>query len=388
MTALLSYAFKSTVARRFTFILTVSGIGLVVFVFCAVLMLSNGLTEALVETGSEGNAIVLRSSASTEIVSILFRNVADIVQADPAIATGDDGSPQVAAELVVLFNLKRRDGDGEANVSIRGATQKSLDIRPQVRLAEGRMWRPGTAEVVAGVKTAEEFQGCAIGETVRFARRDWTVVGLIAADGAGFESELWGDVGQMQDAFQRPIYSSLTVRLMNPNDFDAFKQRIEADRRLTVDAMTEREYYRKQSQTCATFINILCTVISIIFSLGAIVGAMITMYAAVANRTREIGTLRALGFSRLTVLGAFLAESLIIALVGGALGVAFANLLSLKEVQTTNFDTFSEIAFSFSMSPEIAVRAMIFALVMGVVGGFLPAVRAARLRIINALRPR
>ena len=248
------------------------------------------------------------------------------------------------------------------------------------------MWRPGTSELVAGVKAAETFEGCRIGETVRFAQRDWTVVGLMEAGGTSFESEIWGDFDQMRDAFQRPIYSSLTVRLKNPDDFESFKERLENDRRLTVEVFTEKGYYRRQSQTFSTFINILGTVISIIFSLGAIVGAMITMYAAVANRTREIGTLRALGFDRITVLGAFLAESLMIALVGGLLGIAFANLLSLKEVQTTNFDTFAEIAFSFRMSPEIALRALIFSIVMGIIGGFLPAVRASRLRIINALR--
>jgi putative ABC transport system permease protein len=386
VTSLLTYALKSSVARRLTFVLTVAGVGLVVFVFCAVLMLSHGLTEALVETGSDGNAIILRSSATTEIVSILFQDAADVVKADPAVAVDSDGSPLFTNELMVLFNLRKRNGGDEANVSIRGVTPMSMEIRPQVKLVAGRMWRPGTSEVVAGVKTAEQFVGCRIGEKVRFAQRNWTVVGLMEAGGSGFESELWGDVQQMRDAFQRPIYSSFTVRLKDPSDFAAFKKRLESDRRLTVEVMTEKGYYRKQSQTFATFINVLGTVISIIFSLGAIVGAMITMYAAVANRTREIGTLRALGFRRMSVLVAFLAESLAIAVVGGLIGIAFAILLGLKEVTTTNFDTFAEIAFHFRMSPEIAMQALIFALVMGVIGGFLPAVRASRLRIINALR--
>jgi ABC-type antimicrobial peptide transport system permease subunit len=386
MTALITYSIKNSFARRLTFILTVAGIGLVVFVFSAVLMLSNGLREALVATGSDGNAIVLRASANTEIVSILFQDAADIVKADPAIARDSSGAPEFTNELMVLFSLTRRGSDEQANVPIRGATPMSLEIRPQVKLTAGRLWRAGTSEIVAGIKAAQNFEGCGLGETVRFAQRDWTVVGLIEAGGAGFESELWGDVQQMRDAFQRPIYSSFTCHLQNPADFPAFKSRLESDRRLTVEVFREKEYYRRQSRTFATFIDILGTVISIIFSLGAIVGAMITMYAAVANRTREIGTLRALGFGRLTVLTAFLVESLVIALSGGIVGVLFANLLGLKEVSTTNFDTFSEIAFSFRMSPEIAVKALLFAVIMGLVGGFLPAVRAARLRIINALR--
>jgi len=262
----------------------------------------------------------------------------------------------------------------------------SFTIRPGVALVKGRMYNPGTSEIITGAKVAENFQGCGLGETVRFASRDWTVVGVFEADGSGFESEIWGDYDQLSQAFSRPIYSSLTMRVPSDDAFAAMKQRLENDPRIQVDVDREQAYYAAQSSFTRTYINVLGMIISIIFSMGAIVGAMITMYGSVAGRTTEIGTLRALGFSRLSVLLTFLAESLIIAVIGGSIGVLCATLLRRFEVSTTNWDTFAELAFSFETSPEIIVAAFIFAVVMGIVGGFLPAVQAARLKIITALR--
>jgi putative ABC transport system permease protein len=388
MLKLLRYSIRNSYARRLTFTLTVLGIGLVVFVFTAVLMLSHGLSQALVETGNENNAVALRESASTEVVSIILRDMADIVRSDPAIAASPDGSPLFAGEIMVLITQKKRSDNEPSNVAVRGVDSMSLALRPKVHIVEGRMWLPGSSEVIAGVKTAATFQGCGIGESVRFGQREWTVVGLFEAGGGSFESEIWGDVSQLQDAFQRPIYSSLVFKLKDPALLPEVKARLEADRRLTVEILSEKEYYRRQSQSFSTFIGVLGTTISIVFALGAIVGAMITMYAAVANRTREIGTLRALGFSRPTIWTTFLTESAIISLVGGAIGIAAANLLSILEVSTTNFDTFAEVAFSFRMSPEIAIEALVFAVVMGFVGGFLPSVRASRMKILDALRAR
>jgi ABC-type lipoprotein release transport system permease subunit len=388
MSLLISYSIKNSFARRLTSILTLLGISLVVFVFAAVLMLANGLRQALVETGTPGNVVALRQAASTEVVSIIYRNQADVVKADRAIMTDSAGAPMFASELVVLINQPRRSNGDETNITVRGVDEMSLKLRPQVRIVQGRMWRPGTSEIIAGRKAAENFVGCGLGETVRFGQRQWTVVGVFEADGSGFESEVWGDVDQLMDAFQRPVFSSLIFRLKNPDDLPVVKARIENDPRVTLQVKPEIQYYREQSEVFANFIQVLGTVISIVFSLGAIVGAMITMYAAVANRTREIGTLRALGFSRTSVLTAFLTEAIIIGLVGGLIGILFANLLAFREVSTTNFSTFAEVAFSFRMSPRIAVEALGFALIMGIVGGFLPAVRAARLRVINSLRAR
>ncbi|MEW6411539.1 MAG: ABC transporter permease [Candidatus Zixiibacteriota bacterium] len=386
MTLLLNYSYRNIFARKLTSILTVFGIALVVFVFCAVLMLSNGLSTTLVSTGEDDNAIVIRRASQTEVQSIIYRDMANAIKADEAIAKDDNGTPLVTSEILVLINQPKRGTDEPSNVPVRGVAEMSIRMRPEFKIVEGRMWQPGTSEIIAGKKVAESFQGCGLGETVRFGMREWTVVGVFETNGSGFESELWGDVDQLMDAFGRPVFSSLTMRLADPGDFDAFKQKLENDPRYTIEVMREKDYYEEQSKFTTIFINALGVTISIIFSLGAIVGAMITMYAAVANRTVEIGTLRALGFSRRSVLAAFLIESLLIALIGGTFGVLAASFLRFVQVSTTNWNTFAEIAFSFELSPQIVIDALIFAVIMGFVGGFLPAVRAARFRIINALR--
>lgn len=386
MNLLLAYSFRNVLARRLTSVLTIIGIGLVVFVFCAVLMLSNGLRATLVGTGYAGNAIVIRKSSQTEISSILSRDMANVIRADQAIARAADGSPLLTGELLVLINQPKRGSDEPSNIPIRGISPNSFTIRPDAKLIEGRMFNPGTSEIIAGAKVARNFQGCGMGETVRFASRDWTVVGVFESAGSGFESELWGDYDQFAQAFTRPIFSSVTVRMTSPEAFEAMKQRLENDPRVQVDVKTEREYYDEQSSFTRTYINVLGTIISIIFSMGAVVGAMITMYGSVAGRTSEIGTLRALGFSRLSVLLTFLGESIIIALLGGSLGILCASVLRQFEVSTTNWDTFAELAFSFETSPEIIAGGFVFAITMGIIGGFLPAVQASRLNIISALR--
>ncbi len=386
MRLLMAYSWRNVFARRLTSLLTIFGIALVVFVFCAVLMLSNGLRQTLVDTGNDNNAVVIRRSAQTEISSIMYRNDGNVVKADPAIATAPDGSPLASGELMVLITKTKRGSDKTSNVPVRGVSDKAIAVRPNVAIVEGRMWRPGSSEVIAGAKVARGFQNAGLGEKVRFASRDWTVVGIFEADGSGFESEIWGDYDQLAPAFERPIYSSITARLKSPEAFAAMKARLENDPRLTVDVKREKQYYYEQSSFTTTYINILGMVISIIFSMGAIVGAMITMYASVAGRTKEIGTLRALGFSRLTILSAFLVESVLMALVGGAIGVFGASFLRFAEISTTNWDTFAELAFSFETSPQIIGSALVFAAVMGVVGGFLPAVQASRLSVLAALR--
>jgi ABC-type lipoprotein release transport system permease subunit len=388
MGLLILYTFKNIFARKLTSALTVFGIALVVFVFASVLMLSNGLSQAMVDTGYADNVIVIRAASQTEVQSILYRESAQIIKADPAIAKDASGNELFTNEILVLISQPKRDTDEPSNVPVRGATNTSTELRPNLKITEGRMYRPGTSEIIAGQKVAENFKGCGLGEKVRFGLRDWTVVGIFESGGSGFESELWGDVDQFMDAFRRPVYSSLTFKLANPDVFDEVKARLEGDRRLPVEVMREKDYYASQSKFTTTFINVLGIAISIIFSLGAIVGAMITMYASVANRTTEIGTLRALGFQRRTILWSFLLESLMISLFGGALGIGAAFLMNFKEVSTTNWNTFAELAFGFQISPLIIVQALAFAVVMGFVGGFLPAVRASRLKIINALRAR
>ena len=287
---------------------------------------------------------------------------------------------------LVLSNLPQRATNQPANVVIRGVTSAGLALRPQVKLAEGRMFRPGTAEVIAGRSIADGFQGAGLGETLRFASRDWTVVGVFDAGHTGFDSEIWGDAEQMLQAFRRTGFSSMLFRLVDPDQFDAVKASIENDPRLTLEAKREKRFYAEQSEALSKFISYLGTGISVIFSIGAVIGAAITMYASVASRTGEIGTLRALGFSRGAILAAFLGEALLLGLLGGVIGLLGASTMQSLSISTTNFQTFAEIAFSFTLTPKIVVVSLIFALGMGFVGGFLPAARAARMKIVDALR--
>jgi putative ABC transport system permease protein len=381
-----SYTIRNLFNHKVTSLLTIFGVMLVVFVFAAVLMLADGMVKTLVSSGFDDNAVVIRKGSQTEVMSIIFRDQSDIISTYPEIKPAADGLPMFTNELYVLIALDKRVGVGNSNVVVRGVTAQSMTLRPNVRLIEGRMWKPGTAEVIAGKAVARKFKGCGLGETVRFSSRDWTVVGTFDAGGSAFDSEIWGDIDQMMDAFRRPVYSSLTFKLSDPAKFDEVKQRIDGDRRLSLDVKREKEYYADQSRNTTSFIKIVGIVICIVFSFGAIIGAMITMYAAVAKRTKEIGTLRSLGFSRASILNTFLLESILISLAGGVLGLVAASFLDLIQVSTTNFNTMSELAFNFSLNPRTIIVSLAFALLMGLVGGFLPAVRASRLKIVDSLR--
>ncbi len=359
---------------------------LVVFVFAAILMLAEGLQKTLVETGSGDNVIVLRRSATTEVQSGIDRLQASIVETQPEVAIGEDGQPLLAKELVVLITLPKRGTDKESNVTIRGIGSSSLALRPQVKLMEGRMPKPGSLEIAAGRSVSVRFMGAGMGETLRFGMRAWRVVGIFDAGSTGFNSEIWGDVDQLMQTFRRSAYSSVLFRMHDPSQFETVKIRIETDPRLTLEAKRENRYYLEQSRMMAKFLRILGMSLTIIFSLGAIIGAMITMYAAVATRTSEIGTLRALGFQRSSILTAFLLESLLLGFIGGCVGLFFASFLQAITISTVNFQTFSELAFSFTLTPDIVYKALIFALVMGFVGGVLPAIRASRMNIVESLR--
>lgn len=311
---------------------------------------------------------------------------AAIVETQPEVAAGSDGKPLLAKEMVVLINITRRGGSNQGHVTIRGIQPASLQLRPQVKLVSGRLPRPGSSEIIAGAGIAKRFQGGGVGESLRFGMREWTVTGVFDAGNSGFSSEIWGDADQLMQAFRRPVYSSVIFRLADPALFDRLKQRIEGDPRLTLDVRREVKYYEDQSRIMAKFLRILGISLTVIFSLGAIIGAMITMYAAVANRTNEIGTLRALGFRRRSILAAFLLESLLLGFLGGCAGLFFASFLQLFTISTMNFQTFSELAFSFALTFEIFWKGLAFALIMGFVGGVLPAFRAARKNIVEALR--
>lgn len=382
----LNYSFRNLWTRRLTTFLTAGGIALVIFVFSAVLMLANGLEKTLVGTGSDKNAIVLRKGAQSEFMSMLDRNAINIIKSQPEIAADSEGKRLAASEVVVLINLPKRGTNKPSHVQIRGVSHESLTMRPQVKLTAGRRWREGLSEVIVGREVAERFQGGGLGETIRFGMRDWTVVGVFEAEGAGFESEIWVDAEQLVQAFRRPVFSSITVQLSGAGDFASLKSRLEADPRLTVEVEREKQFYAKQSEMMATFIRVLGIFVTVIFSLGAMIGAMITMYASVANRTTEIGTMRALGFPRRSILGAFLFESLLLSAIGGGVGILLASFLQFFTVSTTNFATFSELAFRFILSPSIVIESLIFSLAMGFFGGFLPAVSASRRKIVEAFR--
>jgi ABC-type lipoprotein release transport system permease subunit len=270
---------------------------LVVFVFASILMLAEGLQKTLVESGSYDNVVVIRKASSTEVQSGIERLQASIVETQPEVAAGSGGKPILAKEIVVLINLVKRGTNKPAQVVIRGIGENSLPLRPQVKLVQGRMPHPGSSEIIAGQSIAKRFKGGGIGETLRFGMRDWTVVGIFDAGNTSFASEIWGDVDQLMPAFRRPVYSSVIFKLRDPSEFEKVKARVESDPRLTLEARRETRYYADQSEMMAKFLRILGISLTAIFSLGAIIGAMITMYAAVANRTGEIGTLRSLGNS-------------------------------------------------------------------------------------------
>ncbi len=380
------YSFRNLLTRRLTTTLTASGMALVVFVFSSILMLAEGLRKTLVNTGSSGNVVIIRKAATSEVQSGIDRQQASIVETQPEVAFGEHGRRLLAKELVVLINLPKRGSNKPSNVVIRGISGSSLLLRPQAKLAEGRMPRPGSSEILAGRSIAKRFKGGGIGETLRFGMRDWTVVGIFDAGNTGFASEIWGDADQLMQAFRRPVYSSVLFQLRDPAEFKKFKTRIESDPRLTLEAKREITYYEDQSKMMAKFLRILGLSVTIIFSLGAIIGAMVTMYSAVANRTNEIGTLRALGFQRKSILGAFLTESLILGFLGGCTGLFFASFMQLLTISTMNFQTFSELAFTFSLTFGIICKSMTFSLVMGFLGGVLPAIRSSRMNIVDALR--
>lgn len=381
-----SYSFRNLWTRRLTTILTASGMALVVFVFAAILMLARGLEKTLVETGSYDNVIVIRKGSGTEVQSGIERNQASIIETEPLVAIGQDGRKLLAKELLVLIAMPKRDSNKQSNVTIRGVAEQSLMLRPQIRLIKGRMPKTGSTEIIVGESITKRFAGADIGETLRFGMRNWTVVGVFDAGSSGFSSEIWGDADQLMQAFRRPVYSSVLFRLRDSGRFEVLKERIEKDPRLTVEVKRETKYYAEQSEMMAKFLRILGVSLTVIFSLGAMIGGMITMYAAVANRVSEIGTMRALGFPRISILGTFLMESLLLGFLGGIVGLFFASFLQFFTVSTVNFQTFSELAFSFSISFEIVFNSIVFSLIMGLMGGVLPAFRASRMNIVESLR--
>lgn len=386
MFILVRYSYRNLWVRRLTTFLTAGGMGLVVFVFAAVLMLAEGLEKTLVSTGSSMNVIFIRRSSETEVQSIITREDASILETFPEIGTNGRGEKLAAREVLVLIGLRKHGVRSAANVVIRGVKPGvSFDLRPQVHIVEGRPFRPGASEIVLGKNIAQRFQVGGVGQTLTFGMRTWTIVGIIDAGGSAFDSEIWGDADLIMTAFRRPVYSSVLIGLRRYSDFQDIKERALKDPRLTVEAHREIDYYASQSQLMARFIRILGITLTMIFSIGAVIGSTVTMYAAVANRISEIGALRALGFKRSTILSAFLLESVFLGFLGGCVGLVAASFMDRLTISTINWQTFSELSFRFTLSPSIAFCAVSFAAIMGLVGGALPAVKASRMNIVDAL---
>jgi len=384
-----AYSIRNLWKRRLTTLLTVSGMALVVFVFAAILMMADGLQKTLVDTGSYDNVVVIRKGSASEVMSGVERSKAAVVEMLPQVAVGSAGQRLLAKEVVVLIALKKRgteQSSSHSNVVVRGIQTASIPLRPQIKLIAGRLPHPGSMEVLVGMSVTRGFKGAGLQEILTWGMRKWPVVGIFDAGNTGFNSEIWADVDQVMQAFRRPVYSSVIFKLRESTEFDAAKKAIETDPRLTLEAKRETRYYLDQSEMMAKFLRILGTSLTLIFSIGAIIGAMITMYAAVANRTAEIGTMRALGFQRRNILAAFIIESLLLGLMGGLVGLFFASFMQFINISTVNFQTFSELAFRFTLNSKIISEAMVFSLFMGFIGGVLPAFRAARMNIVDALR--
>lgn len=381
------YSFRSLVARRLSTSLTVVGLALVVFVFAATLMLSHGIEAALEAGGSPQNVVLIREGSDNEITSSVERDVVRVLSTWPEIASRSDGTPLVAGETVVIVALPRP-GGVFTNTTARGVEDTSLDIRPSVKLAAGHRPRPGHDEVLIGEALVGKTPGAYLGGELSFANRSWRVAGVLSAKGSAFESEIWMPGDRLRDAFQRQGFSSAIVRLTSSAaaDREGFITKIQKDPRFAVEAKSETAYWADQGTLMATFIRVMGLFVSLVFGVGAILGAMITMYAQVAARVRELGMLRAVGFRRRSVLGSVVIESALLGAGGGLLGSLAAFFMRWVDVETVNFATFSQMRFRFEPTAPILFGALLFGVAMGLVGGVLPALRAARLSILDALR--
>ena len=385
MKLLWAYSVRNVWVRSGTTALTIGGLALVSLILLAVLMLGNGLNRALIESGSPDNVLLLRKGATTEIASGIYRDQAHVVRTLAGIAQTSGREPLAIPELVVLISLTKNGVDTPANVVVRGTQPAAFMLRPQVRLIAGRAWQQGTTEIVIGAQIAKRFLLGGIGSHLRVGKREWLVVGIAEAQGTAFESEIWGDVDQLMATYGRDSYSSLTLRLPAPSAFQPFENAIGSDTRLLLQVKRERDYYREKSVTMATFIHLLGFTFTLIFAFGAILGGTMTMYGAVASRTREIGMLRALGFLPHQILTVFLLESLILGTLAGLLAVGAGTALQFVTLSTMNFSTFSELAFRLTLTPASILATMAFALSISMVGGIPPAIRSARLPVTAAL---
>lgn len=380
------YSLRSLLRRPTTTASTTAGIALVVVTFVCMLALANGFRHVLLATGRSDNVIVLRAGSDSELMSVVTFPAAAILRAMPDVARAPDGRPLATADVYVVVSRERKGGGGQAQVPVRGVDPIAFQIRDAVRIVEGRSFQAGRPEIIVGRNLAGRVAGLDIGRTMRFGQQDFTIVGVFTANGSEFESEIWGENQQLMGVFRGDIFESLTFRLADPSRFEQVKRAIKADPRFNFDVFRESEFFAAQSENVTSILRFLAYFVTAIMAIGAIFGAVNTMDALVAYRTREIALLLTLGFRPRSVLVSFLGESLTLALVGGVIGVLLALPVNGIHTSTTNMQSMAEVVFQIRISPGIIAEGLLFAAVMGLLGGFLPARRAAKQVIALALR--
>lgn len=381
------YNLRSVKARWTSAIVAVVGIAGTVGVFVAMLSLARGFKATLVSSGSPDNAIVMRAGATSEMTGGVGIDTVKIIQDKPGIARSADG-PLMTPEIVLVTPIPLISTGTDANVEVRGVSKNVLEIRRNIKILQGRMFTPGLYEIVVGKNANVSYAGLTLGNTISLGSAHWKIVGIFDAGGSSFDSEIWGDAHLIGPAYNRPdtFFQSVTVHLASRDTFQRLKDAATTDPRLNVDVTREIDYYAKQSNRLTTLITVLGGIVAAIMAIGAVFGALNTMYSAVAERGREIATMRALGFGGPSVVFSFVIEALLIAFVGGLIGCLAVIPLNGLTTGAMNLQTFSHVAFAFKITPELLVRGVVFALVMGLIGGFLPAVRAAQLPVATALR--
>jgi putative ABC transport system permease protein len=381
------YNLRSVKARWTSAIVAVVGIAGTVGVFIAMLSLARGFKATLVSSGSEDNAIIMRAGATSEMTGGVAIDAVKIVQDGPGIARSSDG-PLVTPEVVLVAPIPLKSTGTDANVQVRGVSKNVLLIRNKVKIVEGRMFTPGLTEIVVGKNANTSYTGLTLGNTISLGSVRWLIVGIFDAGGSSFDSEIWADAHLLGPAYNRPdtFFQSVTVHLASPDSLRQLKDALTTDPRLNVDVTREIDYYSKQSTRLTTLITVLGGLVAGIMAIGAVFGALNTMYSAVSERGREIATMRALGFGGPSVVTSFVIEALLIAFVGGLIGCIAVLPLNGLTTGAMNLQTFSHLAFAFKITTELLVKGIIFALAMGLIGGFLPAVRAALQPVASALR--
>lgn len=380
--------FRAIGGRLGTSMVIVVGIGCVVAVLIGMLSMSQGFERTLKGTGTDGRALILSSGAGAELPSGIGRDVIPLLRELPGIARDAEGRPVASAELIVITELRRGEGRQQANVnvSLRGVEPMGLSMRPEATLVEGRWFQPGLREVVVGAQAAQQFAGTRIGQVLHFRGSDWNVVGIFATGGDAHESEMWTDAETARSAFGRTASSSLLAQLESPAALQQLKDAVTSDPRFQLDVQSERAYFSSQSGDFSRNIGVLTSVVAGVMAFGALFGALNTMYSAVATRRVEIATLRAIGFSGAPVVVSVIAEAVVLALAGGLIGAAISYTLFNGMTVSTLGGNFTQVAFSFAVTPQLLARGLAWSVVIGLVGGLFPAVRAARVPIVVALR--